>query len=378
MATTITERRTIPVCTPLLDGREHEYVQKCLDGNWISSHGEFIPRFEQDFAKLCKAPFAVACSNGTAAIHLALEALGIGPGDEVIIPAFTLIASANMVCLAGAGPILADVTPDTWCIDPAEVEQKISKRTKAIMVVHMYGHPCEMDAIMEIAERHKLHVIEDAAQAHGARYRGRPVGAIGDIGVFSFYANKTITTGEGGMVVTRHQHVADRAALLRNQAFGPERFVHEHLGFNYRMTNIQAAIGAAQCERFTDKIRRKREIADCYDELLDGARGITTQACATECEPVCWMYGVVLDKSFGRSKEEVRNRLEASGIETRSFFIPMNRQPVYQGGGRLPDFRGIYPVSERLGERGFYLPTGLDLTRDDQEYVVEKLLDCAR
>jgi perosamine synthetase len=376
---TETPRRTIPVCTPVLDGREAEYVAECLETNWVSSLGAYIPRFEQRFAALGGAPYAVACSSGTAAIHLALECLDIGPGDEVIIPAFTLIVSANMVCLTGATPVLVDVRPDTWCIDPALIEAKITPRTKAIMVVHMYGHPCDVDAICAIALRHNLYVIEDAAQAHGATYRGRPVGGLGDVGCFSFYGNKIITTGEGGMLVTRRREIAERAALLRNQAFGEERFVHHQVGFNYRMTNIQAAIGLAQCERFDDKVRRKREIAAVYDGLLADEPTLQRPAHGLGCEPVWWMYGIVLKDLFGRTKAEVQNAMAAQGIETRSFFIPMHRQPVFQGGHRRwPDLRGTYPVSDELGRSGLYLPSGLDLTYDDQVYVVEQLLACKR
>jgi len=373
------KRRTIPVCAPVLDGQEAEYVADCLATNWVSSLGAYIPRFEQRFAGLIGVPYAAACSSGTAAVHLALECLDIGPGDEVIIPAFTLIVSANMVCLTGAKPVLVDVRPDTRCIDPGLIEAKITPRTKAIMVVHMYGHPCEMDAIVEIGRRHKLHVIEDAAQAHGATYHGRTVGGIGEIGCFSFYGNKIITTGEGGMLVTRSRKIAERAALLRNQAFGEERFVHEEVGFNYRMTNIQAAIGFAQCERFAEKVERKREIAAIYDDLLADETTIRRPAHADGCEPVWWMYGIVLKDSFGRTKQEVQEDLAAAGIETRSFFIPMNRQPVFQGGHRRwPDLRGDYPVSDELGAHGFYLPSGLDLTNNDQVYVIEQLLACKR
>jgi len=376
---TTEEPRAIPVCTPILDGREAEYVADCIETNWVSSLGEYIPRFEQTFARICNAPHSVACSSGTAAIHLALEALDIGPGDEVIIPSFTLIVSANMVCLAGATPVLVDVRPDTWCIDPVLIEAKVTPRTKAVMVVHMYGHPCDLDPILAIAKRRNLAVIEDAAQAHGAEYRGRPVGAIGDVGCFSFYANKIITTGEGGMLVTRDKAIADRAVLLRNQAFEEERFVHRHVGFNYRMTNIQAAIGLAQCERFGEKIIRKREIAAIYDELLADEDSLQLPAKGADCEPVYWMYGVVLKDTFGRAKREVRDLLAARGIETRSFFVPMHRQPVFQGGARRwPDLRGRYPVSDVLGERGFYLPSGLNLAYDDQKWIVEQLLSCKR
>ena len=370
-------RRTIPVCAAVLDGREREYALKCLETNWVSSLGEFIPRFERTFADLCEVRHGVACSSGTAALHLALEALEVGPGDEVIIPAFTLIVSANVVCFTGATPVLVDVRPDTWCIDPDLIEAKITPRTKAVMVVHMYGHPCDMQAVCRIARRHGLAVIEDAAQAHGARVQGRPVGGIGDIGAFSFYGNKIITTGEGGMLVTRNAALAERAALLRNQAFGEERFVHNHVGFNYRMTNIQAAIGVAQCERMARKVRRKREIAAFYDDLLAEEEAIQRPAKAAGCEPAYWMYAILLKDSFGCGKAEVRDRLAEDGIETRSFFTPMHRQPVYQGGHRRwPDLRGDYPVSDVLGERGLYLPSGLNLTYDDQVHVVEQLRAC--
>lgn len=383
------KRRKIPVCTPQIGTAERRYVANCLETNWISSIGEYIPRFERQFAEICGARHGVACSNGTTALHLALETLGVGPGDEVIIPAFTLIVSANVVCRTGATPVLVDVRPDTWCIDEKLIEAKITARTKAIMVVHMYGHPCEMDAIKAIAKKHKLHLIEDAAQAHGASYRGMRVGALGDVACFSFYGNKIITTGEGGMLVTNDSRIAERAALLRNQAFGEERFVHHDIGFNYRMTNIQAAIGCGQCEHFEEKIARKREIAAIYDELLAGEDDLQLPARPNDCEPVCWMYGVVLREGFGRTKQEVRNQLEKDGVETRSFFIPMNQQPVYRaphptlsqgerGVARWPDLRGSFPVSERLGKCGFYLPSGGDLTREDQEYVVERLLACKR
>ncbi len=374
---TQSKRRSIPVCTPQIGEAERRYVVDCLEANWISSMGEYIPRFERRFADICGVRHGVACSNGTTALHLALECLGVGPGDDVIIPAFTLIVSANVVCLTGATPVLVDVRPDTWCIDEKLIEARITPRTKAIMAVHMYGHPCEMGAIQAIAKKHGLFVIEDAAQAHGAKYRGKRVGGIGDVGAFSFYGNKIITTGEGGMLVTNDSRIAERAALLRNQAFGEERFVHHEVGFNYRMTNIQAAIGCGQCERFDEKVARKREIAAIYDELLADEDDLQLPARAEGCEPVCWMYGVVLGDGFERTKQEVRKQLEEGGIETRSFFIPMNQQPVFQGKNlRWPDLRGDYPVSERLGDCGFYLPSGENLTRDDQEYVVERLMAC--
>jgi len=373
------QTRRIPVCTPNLDGNERKYVLDCIETNWVSSLGSYLPRFETTFSGLCGAEHGVACSSGTASIHLALEALNIGPGDEVIIPSFTLIVSANMVCLTGATPVLADVRLDTWCIDPAKIEEKITPRTKAIMVVHMYGQPCDMDAILAIANRHNLSVIEDAAQAHGATYKGQVVGGIGDVGVFSFYGNKILTTGEGGMLVTNNERIAERARLLCNQAFEKERFVHNHVGFNYRMTNVQAAIGLAQCEKLAEKLARKREIASNYFALLGDHPDIQLPVAGNDCEPVFWMFGVLLKESFGQSMPEVREKLAAKGIETRAFFVPMHRQPVYQdSNGRWPNLCGEYPVSDVLGERGFYLPSGLDVTRDDQEWIVACLLECKR
>jgi len=320
----------------------------------------------------------VACSNGTTAIHLAMESLGIGPDDEVIIPAFTLIVSANMVCLSGARPVPVDVRPDTWCIEPRCIEARLTSRTKAIMVVHMYGHPCDMEPILELAKRRKLYVIEDAAQAHGATYHGRTVGSFGDAACFSFYGNKIITTGEGGMLVTKDRRIAERAALLRNQAFGADRFVHQHLGYNYRMTNLQAAIGLGQCERIEEKVRRKREIARRYDEMLAEVAWIQRPVQADGCRNVYWMYGIVVDEAYGLDRDEVRRRLLEEGVETRSFFTPIHLQPLYQGGHRrCPDLRGSFPISEVLGKRGLYLPSGLSLTEDDQSYIVEQLLSCA-
>jgi len=370
--TTATTERFIPVCEPLLDGREREYVLDCIDGNWVSSLGKYIPAFEQRFAEYCQAAHGVACSSGTAALHLALEALDIGAGDEVIIPSFTLVVSANVVCWTGATPVLCDVQPDTWCIDPAEIEAKITPNTKAIMVVHMYGHPADMDAIMDIANRHGLHVIEDGAQAHGAEVNGQRVGGIGHVGAFSFYGNKIITTGEGGMITTNDEEIASRVELLRNQAFERERFVHHHVGYNYRMTNLQAAIGLAQVEKLDEKIARKIAIANRYDELLGDVTCVSGPVCKSYAKNVYWMYGLVLDESVNRPASQVRDALAELGVETRAFFVPMHRQPVYQGKHkRWPDLRGHYPVSDQLSRNGFYLPSGCTLTDDDQVYVAE-------
>jgi len=369
----------IPVCEPLFDGNEKKYVQDCLDTNWVSSLGQYITRFEEEFSHYCGVTHGVACANGTVALHLSLVALGIGPGDEVIIPDFTLIVSANVVILAGAKPVLVDVDPKTWCIDAAKIKEKITPRTKAIMVVHMYGHPCDMAAISTIARQHNLYVVEDCAQAHGAEVNGQKVGSWGDVGCFSFYGNKILTTGEGGMVVCRKAALADRLRLLRNQGFEEPRFVHRVMGYNYRLTNIQAAIGLAQTEKVCEKVARKRDIAAAYAKLLDGQSSITLPSEATWAKNVYWMYGILIEDGFGRSRDDVMKELRTHGVETRQFFYPMHRQPAYQGAdARFPDTSGEFVISDRLASRGLYLPSGLGLTSVQIEYVVEKLLQCRK
>jgi perosamine synthetase len=282
--------------------------------------------------------------------------------------------------LTGAKPVLVDADPVTWCIDPARIEERITPRTKAILVVHMYGHPCDMDPILAIARRHGLHVIEDAAEAHGARYKDRPVGAIGEIGCFSFYGNKILTTGEGGMVVTNDQQVAERVRVLRNQAFEEPRFVHRFMGFNYRLTNLQAAIGLAQCETLEEKVTKKRQIAQWYTQRLKEEPALCLPAEAPWAKNVYWMYGVVLQDSFGPSRDVLMDLLKQQGIETRAFFYPLHRQPVFLTGRdvRFPETAGAYPVAERLGQDGLYLPSGLGLTEEEVERVVEALRQCRR
>lgn len=368
----------IPVCEPLLDGNEEKYVLDALRSNWISSSGRYIAELEEKFSAYCGVKFGVACSNGTSALHLACLTLGIGPGDEVIIPDFTLIVSANVVILSGARPVLVEVDPKTWCIDPEKIEEKITKRTKAIMAVHMYGHPCEMDSILAIAKKHGLFVIEDCAEAHGGEYKGKKVGSIGHVGCFSFYGNKIITTGEGGLLVTNDSKVAEMARLLRNQAFEEPRFVHRFIGFNFRLTNLQAAIGLAQLEKTEEKVKRKRDIASDYLSLFskDSDLGLPVQK--EGCKNVYWMFGVLLGNSYG-AKEEVMSELYKKGVETRSFFYPIHLQPVFQNSKSCyPDISGHFPVSEFLYKRGLYLPSGLGLTRAQMEEVAEKLLSCRR
>ena len=369
----------IPVWEPVLDGNEERYVRDCLETNWISSLGRYITRFEEAFAGWCGMPHGTACSSGTAALHLSLVALGVGPGDEVLIPDFTLIVSANTVIQAGARPVLVDVDPRTWCLDPALLEKKITPRTRAVMPVHMYGHPCDMPAILEIARRHGLSVIEDCAEAHGAEIAGRKVGTFGQAGCFSFYGNKILTTGEGGMVLTSDPELAARLALLRDQGFEPPRFVHHVMGFNYRLTNLQAAVGLAQTERAEQKIARKRELASWYLEAFAGCPDVELPWEAPGAKNVYWMFGVKLGPRFPQGRDAVMAELKGKGVETRAFFCPMHLQPVFRGEDpRFPDIAGDYPVSEELWRTGLYLPSGLGVTRAQVTEVVEKLLECRR
>ena len=369
----------IPVWEPVLDGNEARYVSDCLETNWISSLGRYITRFEESFAAWNDMPHGVAMSSCTAALHASLVALGIGPGDEVIIPDFTLIVSANTVIQAGARPILVDVDETTWCLDPRRIEEAVTPRTKAIMAVHMYGHPCDMPAIGDIAKRRGLAVLEDCAEAHGAEMAGRKVGTFGEASCFSFYGNKILTTGEGGMVLTRDGALAGRLRLLRDQAFELPRFVHREIGFNYRLTNMQAAIGLAQTEKADEKVARKREIARWYLELFAGCPDLALPGEAPGARSVYWMFGVKLSDRFGQGRDGVMEELRAKGVETRAFFCPMHRQPVFERADpRFPDRSGRWPVSDDLWKRGLYLPSGLALTRAQAEEVAGKLLDCRR
>lgn len=367
--------RIIPVCEPRLGGNEKKYVLDCVESNWISSAGKYIPLFEQEFSRRCGAKYGVACCNGTVALHLALATLGIGPGDEVIVPTFTMIATANSVTYTGAKPVLVDSEMETWNMDVTQIEDKITERTRAIMPVHTYGHPVDMDAIMDIAERHGLFVVEDAAEAHGAEYRGRKIGSIGHASCFSFYANKIITTGEGGMITTDNEEFARIAWNLRDHAFSEERhFWHKHLGYNYRMTNLQAAIGLAQTERFDELVGIRRDNALYYNSLLREVKGITIPPGAPWAKSVYWMYCILVQDDFGISRDELRKRLARRGVETRTFFIPIHLQPIY-----YEAYKGQrYPVAEELCGRGFYLPSASTLTKEEINFIVESLIDCQK
>jgi perosamine synthetase len=365
---TFDRRLRIPVAEPLLGERELQYVTECVVTGWISSAGSFVTRFEELFAEFCEAPHAVAVSNGTTALHLALAALGVGRGDEVIVPTLTFVATANAVAYTGATPVFVDSEPGTWNIDPAEVAAAITARTKAILPVHLYGHPADLDAILGAADERGIPVLEDAAEAHGARYRGRRVGAIGAAGTFSFYGNKTITTGEGGMVVTRDGDLAERMRVLRDHGTTPgRRYHHERIGFNYRLTNLQAAVGVAQMEKVEEILAAKRRIAERYRRGLEGVAGLTLPPEAPWAENVHWLFTLLVDEqAFGRSRDDLLARLAGEGVETRPVFPPVHRQPAYATGQELP-------VAESLAAAGLSLPSAVTLSDDDVDRVVESL-----
>lgn len=358
----------IPVCEPLLTGKELEYVADCLNTNWISSMGKYIGQFEEKFAGYCGCKYGIATTNGTTALHLALVSAGVGSGDEVIIPTFTMISTAYAIAYTGARPVLVDAERETWNMDVSQIEAKITPKTKAIMPVHIYGHPCDMDPIMEIAGRYKLYVVEDAAEAHGAEYKGKKAGGMGHVNCFSFYANKIITTGEGGMVTTSDEIIAERARCLKDLAHSKDkRFLHTDIAYNYRMTNIQAAIGLAQLEKIEELCGMRRRNAYLYNTRLKDIPGITLPPEKEWAKNVYWMYSILIEGDFGVSRDEFMVKLKEKGIDTRAFFIPVHRQPAFLNMGL---FKGeSYPVAEELGERGLYLPSSSGLKEEDIEFI---------
>lgn len=363
-------RRCIPVSSPSLVGNEREYVLDCIDSGWVSSAGAYVERFEAAFAEFCGVKHAVACCNGTAALHLSLLALGVGPGDEVIVPTLTFVATANAVTYCGARPVFVDSDPLTWNLDPAQVEAKVTPRTKGIIAVHLYGLPAEMDELRRIARRRGLFLLEDAAEAHGALYRGRTAGALADAAAFSFYGNKIISTGEGGMVTTDDDALAARARLLRGQGVDSERrYWFPVVGYNYRMMNLSAALGLAQLERADWHIGRRRKVAESYLELLRGVSCLNWQEESAWARHAYWMFTVVLGEGSSVSRDALMERLEERGVETRPVFYPVHLLPPYREAARGEEF----PVAERLARRGVSLPTWAGLSHDDLEYVYESL-----
>ena len=360
----------IPVNEPLLNGREKELLMECLDTGWISSDGPFVAEFESRFASYIGADHGVAVCNGTAALETTLFAAGIGKGDEVIMPSFTIISCALAAIRLGAVPVLVDAEPETWNMDVSQIEARITPRTRAIMPVHIYGHPVDMDPLLTIARKHGLMVVEDAAEVHGAEYNGRKCGSIGNVSSFSFYANKIVTTGEGGMVLTSDPRMAERARSYRNLCFRPEkRFYHTELGYNFRMTNLQAALGIAQIERIDEFIGIKRRLGGYYREQLSKLDGIKCQIEKPWAKTVYWMYCIELDAKLGLTAANMMTRLGQRGIGTRPFFLGLHEQPVLHD---LDLFKGErYPVTERIARQGFYLPSGLTLTERQVDEVVD-------
>lgn len=355
----------IPVAIPDLSGNEEKYASGAIKSTWISSTGEYIDRFEKEFANKCRTNYALSVCNGTVALHLALLALDVRHGDEVLIPSLTYIATANAVRYVGAEPVFVDVDPNTWCIDPNLLEENITRRTKGIIAVHLYGHPADMDAINHIAAVHGLWVVEDAAEAHFAKYKGRPVGGLGQVGTFSFYGNKILTCGEGGAITLLDKQLAVRARTLRGQGMDPKRqYYFPVTGYNFRLTNIACAILCAQMERAEEIITRRMEIFKTYRELLQDIPGIGFQPFAEWVEPAPWLFCITVSgKLYGRSRDDLMQILAEEGIDTRPFFLPLHTLPPFREESRR---RGEHlPITDGLSQAGMNLPTYFDLSNDN-------------
>lgn len=368
--------RFLPVAVPDIGPREIDYVLQAVRSGWVSSIGEFIGRFESMFAAFSEARHGIALANGTVAIEVTLKSMGIGPGDEVIVPAMTFAAVGAAVVHVGARPVLADVHPDYWCVDPAAVERALSPRTRAVIAVHSYGHPADLEPILAACRARSIPVIEDGAEAHGARYRGRKVGAIADAGCFSFYGNKIVTTGEGGMVVTDDEALADRIRFLKDHAMDPgRRYFHLEAGYNFRMTNLQAALGVAQMERIAEFAARRSEILEWYRLDLASETAIRLNPAMPWAEPVNWMVCAVLEEGLAPKRDALLGRLRTTGIDSRPFFVPMGEMPPYRDARQVGASGDGCPVARSVSSAGFNLPTCMDLTRDDVQRITGRLLE---
>jgi len=362
----------IPIAEPLLGEEELNNIVEVIKSGWISSRGKFIPEFEEKFAQYCGVKYGVATSNGTAALHLALATLGIKEGDEVIIPTLTFIATANAVRYTGAKSVFIDSHPDYWCIDPGKIEKAITPKTKAIIPVHLYGHPCNMGRIMTTARKHNLYVIEDAAEAHGAEYKGKKVGSFGDISCFSFYGNKIITTGEGGMCLTSDETLAERMKILRDHGMNPDRrYWHDIVGFNYRMTNMQAAVGVAQLVKLDRFIERKRDIVKWYsaglkDLVEKGVIKLHLEMPWAKC--VSWMFSILIEDGSGTNRGELMRKLGEKGIDVRPLFYPIHTMPPYKS-------RQNFPNAEALSKKGISLPSGVGLEEETVTWITKVISD---
>lgn len=365
----------IPVNEPLLNGNEKKYLCECIDTGWISSEGPFVKEFEQKMSATVGRKYGIAVSNGTAALEVAAQALGIGEGDEVIMPTFTIISCAMAVTKLGAVPVLVDSDINDWNMNIDEIEAKITDKTKAIMIVHLYGLPVQVDKVLELAERYHLRVIEDAAEMHGQTYNGRPCGSFGDISTFSFYPNKHVTTGEGGMIVTDNEELAERCREIRNLCFRKDiRYVHNEISDNYRFTNLQAAVGLAQLERLEEFVQKKRDMGKYYTEKLHGVKGLQLPVEKTSyADNIYWVYGLLLKEDIEVDNRQIQKLLAEEGIGTRTFFWCMHEQPVYQNMGFFKNEQ--YKNAEYLARKGFYIPSGLALTKEQMDRVVEGVIN---
>jgi len=361
----------IPVAEPEIGEDELQNVVTAIKSGWVSSKGPFIQKFEEKFSSYIGVKHGVATSNGTAALHLALTALQTKRGDEILVPALTFASVANTVLYTRAKPVFIDSHPDYWCINPSKVEEKITKKTKAIIPVHIYGNPCNMNSIMKIAKDHNLIVIEDCAEAHGAEYKDRKVGTFGDIACFSFYGNKIITTGEGGMCLTKDEDLAQKMSLLRDHGMNvKKRYWHEVIGFNYRMTNMQAALGVAQLEKIDNFLKRKRKIANIYNSFLRNVKGVVSHPKMPWAKNVYWLYSILIDsKAYGISRDKLMNKLAKKGVETRRFFYPMHLMPPY----KKYALKQYFPTTEELSSNGINLPSSVNLT-EKEIYEVTHLI----
>lgn len=360
----------IPVAYPHLGATEEKYILDCVRSSWISSTGAYIEKFEKAFANYIGAKYALSCNNGTSALHLALLALDIGPGDEVIIPAFTFIATANAVKYVGATPIFVDSEPNTWNLDASKIEEKITKKTKAIMPVHIYGYPAEMKKIMGIAKKHKLYVIEDAAEAHAAKYGKKYVGNFGDVGCFSFYGNKIITTGEGGMIITNKRKIIEKILLLKNHGMSKKRrYYHPIIGYNFRLTNLQAAIGLAQIEKFSELLNERKKIEQLYRKFLMDIPGVIFQPMNKHITHVCWLFSLLITPKFGKTRKYLMQYLAKYNIDSRPFFYTVTHFPMYKT-------RDVFPVAKQLSQQGINLPSFPGLSYDQIAYVANTIKKC--
>lgn len=360
----------IPVNEPIISKEAKDNVLEAINSGWISSAGKYINEFEENFAKLYGVKHAITVSNGTAALHVALLALDIKPGDEVIVPAFTMAASWMSILYTGAKPVFVDCELETYNIDVEQIEKKITKNTKAIMPVHIYGHPCEMNKIIELAKKYNLLIIEDAAEAHGATYEGKLAGTFGDVGCFSFYANKIITSGEGGMIITNSDDIALKCRKIKDLHHSEKRFIHDGIGYNYRMTNLQAAVGSGELTHLDEYVNKKLWLAESYNNSLSNIEGIKLPITKENVKNVYWMYSIIIDKDkFGISKDELRIKLKELGVDTRDFFYSPSVQPVLNEVINNESF----PNTDFIANNGLYLPSGLTITKEQIEFVCQTI-----